>query len=127
MGKPIRIKGPGARHLSAGLQRTGPTRSQTLNALGPLIYAARTRDGLVKIGFTRHLAQRMGEFGGLGSILAVRLGCTLEDEQELHDSLQMHVARGREYYHPTETIVATVNQMRSDLGMPPMTGIDLAA
>ena len=127
MGKTIRIKGPGVRHVDAGLQRPSVTRTETLNALGPLVYATRTRDGLIKFGFTRHLAQRVGEFGGMASILAVRLGCTYADEQELHDSLQQHVARGREYYHPTAEVLAVVNLMRSDLGMPPLDGDSLAA
>ena len=127
MGKPIRIKGSGARHLHAELQRPARRRTETLNELGPVLYAFRTRDGLIKFGFSKHLAQRAASFGGLDAILAVRLGATYTDEQALHDSLQAHVARGREFYHPTPEIIATVNAMRADMGMPPLAEADLAA
>lgn len=127
MGKTTRLKGAGARHIDAGLQRPTRPRGETLNMLGALVYAVRTPDALIKIGFTRSLAQRSATLGGINAILAVRLGSTLADEQALHDSLAESVARGREYYHPTTEVLDVVNTMRSDMGMPPVTAEDIAA
>ena len=129
MSKPTRLKGPGARHISPGLQAPALTRTAVLNALGPLVYAASTRDGLVKIGFTAHLAQRVGEFGGMRAILAIRLGCTMSDEQAIHSALNANpanVARGIEWYHPTDEVLDVVNTMRADIGMPPIDCGDIA-
>ena len=122
--KAIRVRGPGARHL--GPYRRQPPRSVTLNALGPVIYAVRTRDGLVKIGFTRSLAVRSSHVGsGINSILAVRLAGTLDEERAIHDTLTDHVARGAEYYYPCHEVLDVVNQLRRDIQMPPLALEDL--
>lgn len=103
------------------------SRGHMLNGLGPVIYAVRLPDGLVKIGFTSTLARRCSQLGGMDGLLAVRLGATYAEEQALHDSLAEHVAHGREFYHPTTEVLAVLNAMRDEIGMPPLVADDLAA
>jgi hypothetical protein len=90
-----------------------------LHLIGPVVYAIRTKDGLIKIGWTSDLYNRVRGFGGTGSILAWMPG-TLDDEQALHRGLATHVARGREYYNPTAEVLSEVNAMRETLGLDPI-------
>ncbi len=99
--------------------RWGPAITPLLAALGPVIYAIRTRDGLIKIGFTTNLGQRYSSLGSQRDILAWRPGSYAE-EQALHDQLSAHVCRGREWYHPHPEVLAVVNAMRGDLGQTPL-------
>lgn len=89
------------------------------NDVGPVIYAVRTRDNLIKIGHTTRLANRMRAYGGLGNLLALRPG-TRDDELALHRSLAAHVHHGREYYNPTPEVIAVINGMRATHGLAPI-------
>ena len=102
--------------LIAGPSRE-PALGPLLSALGPVVYAIRTRDGLVKIGWTANLGQRYSSLGHVSDILGWQSG-TFEDEQEIHHSLVGLAVRGVEYYSPTEPrVLAIVNTMRSSLGI----------
>ena len=127
MGKPIRIKGPGARHLDAGHRSTSPGKIATANGLGPVIYAFATRDGLIKIGYSEHLGNRSARLGGMGRLLAFTPGASMDEERAVHATLAEYVARGREYYHPSPAVLAAVNDMRARINMDPMDPEDLAA
>lgn len=91
------------------------TPTMIARAMGPVVYAATSRDGLVKIGFTTNLARRLLPFGGWKSLLAALPG-TYDEEQQIHASLAAHVARGREYYHRHPDVLAIVNEMRARMG-----------
>jgi len=93
-------------------------RNASLRALGPVVYAARCTDGVIKIGFTTNLAQRRWGIGS-AELLAFEPG-TLADEQALHDRLAEHVHHGREWYYPTPGVLAVVNEMRERLGLEPV-------
>jgi hypothetical protein len=85
-----------------------------------LLYAVRTRDGLIKIGFTTDLVNRMqGIEGGVTEVLAFKPGGRA-DELKIHRSLDGHAAHGREYYHPTPSVLRVVNEMRAGLGLDPI-------
>lgn len=98
-----------------------------MRALGPVVYAARLADGTIKIGWTerfdlrlhwlKHHVQQDVE------LLAFRCG-TFDDEQAIHSALVEHRAphteHAREYYRPTDAVLAVVNGMRADLRMPPV-------
>lgn len=85
--------------------------------IGSVVYAARLKDGTIKIGCTSHLRQRMASLGvGLGALLALRPG-GFADEKAIHVELVAHRARGHEYYHPTPEVIAVVNSMRADFGL----------
>lgn len=85
-----------------------------------LIYAIRCKDGTIKIGWTKDLYHRRRDLNmAFDAILAVRPG-TYEDEQALHDRLNPSVARGREYYHPTPEVLAYVNDLRTTMGVDPI-------
>lgn len=91
-----------------------------LQALGSVVYAVRTKDGLIKIGCTTDLARRARQVGyGMKSILAWRVG-TVEDEAAIHASLNGLAARGHEWYPWDERVLAVVNEMRGELGIPPV-------
>lgn len=87
-----------------------------LAALGPVVYAIRTRDNLVKIGFTSNLAHRYAQIGSMANILGWKSG-TLNDESAIHRHLAPHAVRGREYYAPHPDVLAVVNEMREALGL----------
>jgi len=102
-----------------------PQRSTSLTRIAkecpPVVYAFRTRDGLIKIGHTKDIAQRAGSLGGgLRSLLALKPG-TYADEQEIHRSLKGRAARGREYYPADDpAVLAVVNEMRAAMGFEPI-------
>ena len=92
------------------------SRASLLRDLGPVIYFLRV-GGLVKVGFTRDLAQRLPDYPPDTALLAWRTGATLADEQALHEQLSPHTAARREWYHPTPEVIALVNQARIDCGI----------
>lgn len=102
--------------LTSGPTR-GPAVGLLLSALGPVVYAIKTRDGYVKIGWTANLGQRYSNLGHARDILGWQSG-TLDDEQEIHRSLAGLAVRGCEYYSPTDLrVLAIVNAMRRSLGI----------
>ena len=102
-----------------GSQRKHPV-TPLLAALGPVLYAAKTRGGHIKIGWTSNLAARQRHHGKISDILAWRTG-TPEDEQAIHTELSGLAIKGREYYSPTDRhVLAIVNAWREDMGIPPV-------
>jgi hypothetical protein len=86
--------------------------------LGPCVYFIRTNDGLIKIGHTTRLDVRKRAFGsGWKHILALTPG-TRSDETALHLRFAAHLARGREFYHPTPDLLGYINDLRLQLGVP---------
>lgn len=89
-----------------------------------VVYAAHIGP-VIKIGCTGNLALRLATLKSYNSAHAVDLlGFTFgdfPDEAEIHKQLRDHVARGREYYHPTAEVVSVVNGMREGYGLPPLT------
>lgn len=93
---------------------------EAITDLGAVIYAIQCADGLIKIGHTGNLKHRRSQHGvAFGAILAVIPG-SYDDEQALHKQLQQHVAKGREYYHPTPEVLDFVNRIRTRAGIPPV-------
>ena len=91
-----------------------------LTALGPVVYAVRTKDNLIKIGCTTDLARRCHQVGpGMKSILAWRAG-TRADELAIHTSLNGLAVRGREWYPWHPAVIGVINEMRADLGITPI-------
>ena len=85
-----------------------------------LIYAIRLPDGIIKIGHTKDLMARRRHFdSGPEAILAIKPGA-YDEEQAIHAKLAPHVARGREYYHPTPEVMGFVNDLRGRLGISPI-------
>lgn len=93
------------------------SRTHALRAIGDVVYAVRV-NGLVKIGHTADLAQRITQLHA-NEILAFTPG-TLADEQAIHRSLAAHLAHGREWYFPTPGVMTVVNDMRERLGLEPV-------
>lgn len=90
---------------------TGPSIDALLHAMGPVIYFAQMRDGLVKIGYTTDLRKRRHGWEKGSRVLAFRYG-TLEDELLIHQGLVESRAYGREWYHPTDEVMAEVDTAR---------------
>lgn len=93
------------------------SRRQAQNLLGEVLYAARLPDGTVKIGWTKHLTNRLYRLGHGTELLAIHRG-DYEDEQAVHGSLAASVHHGREYYVPTDDVISLVNEWRRPLGLP---------
>jgi hypothetical protein len=86
---------------------------------GPVIYAVQLPDGIIKIGHTTDLNDRLDDLCGVeGKLLGFRFGDRV-DETRVHRALVEFRARprAREYYHPTSEVIGTVNVWRSDLGL----------
>lgn len=102
---------------------TPPVRDEAvgplLSALGSVVYAIRTRDGLIKIGFTADLGQRYSALGRMGNILGWAPG-TRADEAAIHRSFHGLAVQGREYYPDHPRVLSLVNEMRRDLGQEPL-------
>jgi hypothetical protein len=92
------------------------SRRVALKAVGPVLYALRLNDGVIKIGFTTNLARRIDEFDEQPEVLAIKAG-TRDDETALHLSLASHVHHGHEWYNPTPVVMAVVNHWRTGLGL----------
>ena len=89
---------------------------QLLKAIGPVVYVVEI-DGLIKIGHTTDLSNRMYQYGAGTTLLAWLTGRTRADEAEIHASLRDHLAKGREWYHPTPEVMAFVRSARDACGM----------
>lgn len=87
--------------------------------VGPVIYAIRQPGGIIKIGHTTRIANRIASLGGWQHLLALK-PATRADELELHRTLRAHVNHGREYYNPTPEVLGVVNDMRSAMRLDPI-------
>lgn len=102
------------------------SKTRALRNLGPVVYALRLDDDIIKIGYTTDLVDRERTVRRQGNsttseLLAVMLG-TYNDEQALHARLEPFRAHGIEYYHPTPEVLAVVNEMRASIGMTALAG-----
>lgn len=102
-------------------------RGPLLDSLGPGLYALLTADGLVKIGFSTALGSRIRSYGANARLLAIKLCATIQDETALHGLLAQHAVRGREWYPVVDEVLAVVNDMRADIGLPPLYSHELLA
>lgn len=87
--------------------------------LGPVVYFVRTDSGLIKIGHTVDLANRIKAYGGWRTLLAVQPG-TRDDEHALHVRFADDLAEGREFFRASTGLLAYVNDVREPLGMEPV-------
>ena len=97
----------------------GHDRAQAIDALTggqPVVYALRLADGTIKIGHSGAVTRRRNHFNE-AEIIAFRVG-DVRDEQGIHQQLVAHRSNGREYYHPHPEVMAVVNDMRDDFGLP---------
>jgi hypothetical protein len=95
-------------------------RVAALSLIGEVMYAAQMPDGLIKIGHTTNLQQRLRHQNLHGStLLAIKRG-TYDDEQVLHDSLATHAHHAREWYWPADPVLDLINDWRQALGMAPL-------
>ena len=91
-----------------------------LRAIGPVVYAVQSDDGLIKIGHTTDLARRCKQVGyGHKAIIAFRQG-TRADELAIHTHLKGHATQGREWYPWHPAVIGIINEMRADLGITPI-------
>lgn len=97
--------------LDAGRFAAGPSIDALLHAMGPVIYFAQMRDGLIKIGYTTDLRKRRHGWEKGSRVLAFRYG-TLDDELLIHQGLADSRAYGREWYRPTDEVMAEVESAR---------------
>ena len=93
------------------------TPTSAARELGNCIYAVRTPDGLIKIGYTSNLDGRIRQFGSRWADVLLALPGSLDSESELHIRFKPYLARGREYYFPCAEILDWVNGERDRLGV----------
>jgi len=83
-----------------------------------VVYACRTPDGSIKIGYTRNLRVRRRLIDRDAQILGFTPGGFAE-EQVIHKQLGDHDhPRGREFYYPTREVLEVVNAMRDRFNLP---------
>ena len=96
------------------------TPASVMRELGACVYFIHTADGLIKIGYTTNLGQRLRAYkGGLKRILFAVRG-TYDDEQILHARFRPFRARGVEYYHPVPEILDYIDALREARNIPPL-------
>lgn len=88
--------------------------------LGPVVYYIRTKDDLVKIGYTSDIRLRIYRLGGSWDRLLALVPGTLADEQALHQTYRPHRARGHEYYWPATELLDHIDGIRDRMGAPPV-------
>jgi len=101
------------------IDAVGPkeTLARLSRELGPTLYFIRTKDDLIKIGYTGDIATRKRFYGsGWQHILALVPG-TIGDEAELHKRFAPHLARGQEYYHAVPELISYINEIRMTLNV----------
>jgi len=85
------------------------------------IYAVRTADDLIKIGYSQSLKRRLRAYGiearNITDLLMVMPG-SLQLELHLHHRFRPFRARGREYYRPALPIIEFINDVRCKAGVP---------
>lgn len=101
----------------AGYGEKPISKTAAMTAVGPVVYAVRV-GALIKFGFTTDLGNRASSLGA-DEVLAFAPG-TPEVEQCIHISLKPSLAKGREWYHPTDEVLDVVNKMREVLGRQPV-------
>lgn len=95
--------------------------NELLRAIGPVVYAVQTKDGLIKIGWTTDLGHRCNQIGyGQRSIIGFIRG-DRADELAIHSRLEGLAVRGREWYPWHPQVVDVVNEMRVQWGIVPIT------
>lgn len=114
---------PGEARLRVIRQQRRADRLAALSDLDRSIYAIRTPDDLIKIGFSQSLGRRLRSYGinldNIEDLLMVMPG-TLQEENALHKRFRPHLIRGREYYRPARPIIEFVNGVRVKAGIPPL-------
>lgn len=80
------------------------------------IYYARVGN-LIKIGFARDVRKRMRDYPPNAVLLAVHPG-TKEVEREMHSRFRPHLARGREWFTPSDEIMAHIETTVEQFGSP---------
>lgn len=89
-----------------------------LQAGESVVYAVRFPDGIIKIGCTTDLPQRLSTVCKGGGHLVGFMPGDYVLEQEIHGTLREHRHHGREWYHAVPAVIAIVNEMRDGFDMP---------
>lgn len=90
--------------------------------LDSVVYAVLTLDGLVKIGRSENLRERMKFYRISGrdmTRLLVVFPGSLPEERMAQRVVAAHLARGKEYFHPHPDVIRWVNESRDRMGVPP--------
>lgn len=74
-------------------------------------------DQYIKIGYTKNLHQRMGQYPPNAELLAEHQG-TLADEQEIHGRFAAYLETGREWYSASDEIMAHITTVVEEYGKP---------
>ncbi len=98
-----------------------PTVVQLGKWAGPVVYFARTDDGLVRISYTKDIAKRRREIGATWHQVVAVVRGNRADCQALHARFATHLARGETLYNMAAPILAHVNDIRARMGVKPIT------
>src|SRR5690554_6020759 len=93
------------------------SRRSLAGLISEVVYFARTKDNLVKIGHTADLERRVHKIGPWSCLLAFIPG-DYDDEQEMHRRFREYRARGYEYYYPASELLDHVDEIRDQMGVP---------
>lgn len=89
-----------------------------------VLYAMRVGE-LIKVGTTQNLANRCKALTG-SKLLAIKAG-SFDAEHQVHQYLEPDLHHGREWYLPTERVLAVVNLWREALGLEELTAATIRA
>ena len=107
-----RSKGLATSAMRTEARRDRDEALRALNRRGPMIYAIRLEDGLIKIGCSTNVAARCKQLGG--ELVAIAFG-GWNMEAWLHRTLRPYAARGREYYEPHPEVIRVVDELATTM------------
>lgn len=94
--------------------RVDVTQWVALQSVGAVLYACRVGE-TIKIGFTTNLGMRLTQLRA-SELLAFTPG-SVDDEKAIHASLSDDLDHGREWYKPSDRVMALVNSWREGIGL----------
>lgn len=109
-----------ARPADLVLHAVRDTPTAAARALGNCVYAVRTPDGLIKIGYTSNIGQRIRGFGSVWADVLLVLSADMDYERAVLARFKPYVARGREYHYPVAEIVDWINDERACMKISPI-------
>lgn len=111
------LRAPNAQRLRKLPTAKNETPTALSRELGDCVYAVRTPDRLVKIGFTSDLDRRIRQFGCKWTDVLLAKAGSYDDEALLHKRFAPYLARGNEYYFPAIEVMQWVNEERARMGI----------
>jgi hypothetical protein len=93
--------------------------AQALDELRSVVYFVAAH-GLVKIGYTSNLRNRLATYGVERAALMAVIPGGRTEERAHHQRFAPDLARGREWFRPSAELMTYINDLRANAGVGPV-------